>query len=235
MKLELKPDLKLLGSIGIKNQYKEFNGYQMEVEENDFLDLFPFLKHWGAGEALHELFFYQLNFVDKFGPPKPQTLKAIQEDRTYFLSRENLLRMDFSQLQRITLVFSEKSNENGIKADLPPDLVFDFGQWIKKELESEKPAETTPAEKLQELNEIEKLLQSSKLKIQKAIPEVEAILKAKNPEITFDSIQANLCTYGLFYQLGHRLKFIKKIDPGEDSPFSNDFDNIRINDILKRE
>ena len=84
--------------------------------------------------------------------------------------------MDFSQLQRINLNFGKGEN-----ADLPPDLVKYFGEWIRKELESEKPAETIPAEKLQELKEIEKTLHDSKLKIQKAIPQVEAILKGKKP------------------------------------------------------
>ncbi len=239
--MRLNPDLKLMERIGILNPFDPYTkpgGYKMEVEEKAFESLSPFLIEWGAGEALQELFFYQLNFVGKCKPPKPQTLKIIQEDRNYFQSREKVLKMDFSRLQGIKLHFGKDSNGNGINADLPPDLVFYFGQWIKKELESEKPAETTPPEKLQELKEIEKQLQNSKLKIQKAIPIVEAILKNKTPEATFNKKQSILCAYAIFYQLGHRLDFREEKEPGEDNPFSDQFKarmEVYVYDILRRE
>ncbi len=236
--MRLNPDLELLDKIGILSNpflpYLHRGGYQMEVEEIDFETLSPFLIRWGAGEALQELFFYQLNFVPICEPPKPQTLKAIQEDRTYFQSREKLAKMDFSELQGIKLHFGKDSKGNGINADLPPDLVYYFGQWIKKELEAENPTETTPAQKLQELREIESQLQNSKLKIQKAIPSVEAILKAKNSEILFDRKQIILCVYSIFYQRGHRLNFEDHTGTEPDSR-AESFRDVAVYDILRRE
>jgi hypothetical protein len=232
--MRLNPDLALLERIGITHpiyEYSKPGGYQMELMEKDFESLSPFLIQRGAGEALQELFFYQLNFVPICQPPKPQTLRTIQEDRTYFQSREKLFKMDFSQLKGIKLHFGKDEN-----ADLPPDLVKYFGQWIQKELESEKTAETTPAEKLQELKGIDRQLIDSKLKIQKALSRVEAILKAKSPEATFDLKQVILSTYAIFYQRGHQLDFRVETDPEETNPnFPDSFNHIRVYDILRRE
>jgi hypothetical protein len=226
--MRLNPDLELLERIGILSPIDTlFKDYKLEVEESDLKSLEPFLNRWGGGEALQELIFYQLNFVPICRPTRPQTLELIQEDKTYFQSREKLLRMDFSQLQRIQLKFGK-----GINADLPPDLVFYFGQWIKNELESEKPAETTPAEKLKELKEIESQLQNSKLKIQKALPSVEAILKAKSPEATFTQKQIMLCTYGIFYQRGHRLDFEDHTGTEPESR-ADSFRDVAVYDLIK--
>lgn len=234
--MRLEPDFPLLERIGILSNpfipYLHQGGYQMEVENKDFETLSPFLIRWGAGEALQELFFYQLNFLPICQPPKPQTLRAIQEQRTYFQSREKLGKMDFSQLQGIKLHFGKDSKGNGINADLPPDLVDYFGKWIKKELEAEKPAETTPAEKLQELREIESQLKNSKLKIQKALSTVKAILKAKSPEATFTRKQIILCTYGIFYQRGHRLSFDDHQGTEPESP-EGVFRDVAVYDLIK--
>lgn len=234
--MRLNPDLELLERIGIlSNPFLPFlhrGGYQMEIEKTDFDSLSPFLNRWGAGEALQELFFYQLNFVPICQPPKSQTLQAIQKDRTYYQSREKLEKMDFSQLQGIKLHFGKDSKGNGINADLPPDLVYYFGQWIKKELEAEKPAETTPAEKLRELREIESQLQNSKLKIQKALSTVEAILKAKTPEANFDRKQIILCAYGIFYQCGHRLDFGDHQGTEPESP-EGTFRDVDVYNLIK--
>ena len=223
--MRLEPDFELLERIGILSNpfipYLHPGGYQMEVEETDFKTLSPFLIRWGAGEALQELFFYQLNFVPICEPPKPQTLHLIQENQTYFESRIKLEKMDFSKLENIKLNFGK-----GVNADLPPDLVKYFGEWIRKELESEKPKDATASEKLQQQKKIEKDFQNSKLKIQKSLPKLEAILKVKNPEATFEQKQIMLCAYGIFYQRGHRLDFTrKKRLSGEDdpNPFSNQF------------
>lgn len=234
--MRLEPDFPLLERIGILSNpflpYLHRGGYQMEVENKDFETLSPFLIRWGAGEVLQELFFYQLNFVPIFEPPKHHTLEAIQRDRIYFQSRERLGKMDFSQLQGIKLHFGKDSKGNGINADLPPDLVDYFGKWIKKELETEKPAETTPAEKLQELREIESQLQNSKLKIQKALSTVEAILKAKSPEATFTRKQIILCAYGIFYQRGHRLDFEDHQGTEPESP-KGVFRDVAVYDLIK--
>ena len=234
--MRLDPDFQLLERIGIFSNrffpYLHRRGYQMEVEEKDFEALAPFLIRWGASKALQELFFYQLNFVPICEPPKAHTLEAIQRERTYFQSRERLVKMDFSQLKGIKLNFGKDSKGNGINADLPPDLVDYFGKWIKKELEAEKPAETTPAEKLQELREIESQLQNSKLKIQKSLQSVEAILKAKNPEATFTRKQIILCTYGIFYQWGHRLDFEDHKGTEPESP-EGTFRDVTVYDLIK--
>lgn len=236
--MRLEPDFELLERIGILSNpfipYLHRGGYQMEVEEPNFETLSPFLIRWGAGEALQELFFYQLNFVPICEPPKRQTLQAIQEDRKYFQSREKLAKMDFSQLKGIKLHFGKDSKGNGINADLPPDLVYYFGQWIKKELEAENQSETTPAEKLQELRDIESQLQNSKLKIQKALPSVEAILKAKTPDANFDKKQIILCAYGIFYQRGHRLNFEDHTGTEPESR-AESFRDVAVYDILRRE
>lgn len=232
--MRLKPDLELLERIGILNPFDTFHRgpYLEEIEKSDFESLSPFLTCWGAGEALQELFFYQLNFVPICQPPKPQTLRLIQENQTYFQSREKLAKMDFNQLKGIKLIFGKRNN--GIKADLPPDLVKYFGDWIKKELEAEKTAETTPAEKLKELKEIQKTLKESKLKIQKALPSVGAILKAKSPKATFTEKQIILCAYGIFYQRGHRLNFEDHKATEPETP-EDEFEDIKVYDILRRE
>jgi hypothetical protein len=234
--MKLDPDFELLERIGILSNpfvpYLHRGGYQMEVEESDFKSLEPFLIRWGGGEALQELFFYQLNFVPICQPPKPQTLQVIQEKRTYFQSREKLEKMDFSQLQGIKLHFGKDSKGNGINADLPPDLVYYFGQWIKKELEAENQTETTPAEKLRELREIESQFKNSKLKIQIALPSVDAILKAKSPETTFDKKQIILCAYGIFYQRGHRLNFEDQTGTEPESR-AESFRDVAVYDLIK--
>lgn len=234
--MRLEPDFQLLESIGIFSNpflpYLHRGGYQMEVEEKDFQSLSPFLIRWGAGEALQELFFFQVNFTPICQPIKPQTLQAIQEDRIYFQSRERLVKMDFSELKGIKLHFGKDSKGNGINADLPPDLVDYFGKWIKKELEAEKPAETTPTQKLQELREIESQLYNSKLKIQKALPSVEAILKTKSPEATFTRKQIILCAYGIFYQRGHRLDFEDHQGTEPESP-EGVFRDVAVYDLIK--
>lgn len=235
----LQPDLEFLERIEILTRFDKYlknGGPQMEVEESDFKSLEPFLKRWGGGEALQELFFYQVNFVPICQPPKPQSLALIQKDITYFQSREKLDKMDFSQLQKIRL-FGEDTSGNVLNADLPPDLVFYFGQWIKKELESEKPAETTSAERIKELKALEDFFKTCKLEIRKAIPKVEAILTGKNKDTIFDAKQSILITYALFYQRGHRLYFRTKLEPREDDPtldlFSKD-KGINVYDILKK-
>ncbi len=228
--MRLDPDMELLQKIGIWDTSTDaiIRSPKFEVEQNNFLDLYPFLKHWGAGKALHELFFYQQNFIPTSPSPHPQSLKMIAENRAYFQSLEKILSMDFSKLEKITLNFGKGKN-----ADLPQHLLSYFGGWIRKELESENPMDDTPAEKLQELKEIEKSLTSNKLKIQKAFPSVEAILKGKNPTTTFQNKQVILCTYALFYQHGYRLNF--------DSPDGKDplndhqeaFQDIAVYDNLK--
>lgn len=236
--MRLEPDFQLLERIGIFSNhfipYLHRGDYQIEVEEKDFKSLTPFLIRWGASKALQELFFYQLNFVPICEPPKAHILKAIQRDRIYFHSRERLGKMDFSQLKGIKLHFGKDSKGNGINADLPPDLVDYFGKWIKKELEAEKPAETTPAQKLQELREIESQLHNSKLKIEKALPSVEAILQAKSPEATFTRKQIILCTYGIFYQRGHRLDFEDHKATEPESP-ENEFRAVAVYDNIRRD
>lgn len=233
--MRLEPDFQLLDRIGIlSNPFLPYlrGGYQMEVEERDFESLSPFLIRWGAGEALQELFFFQVNFVEPCKPPHPNTLKLIFENRIYLQSREKLAKMDFSQLKGIKLHFGKDSKGNGINADLPPDLVYYFGQWIKKELESEKTDETTLAQKLQELRETESQLRNSKLKIQKALPSVEAILKAKSPEATFTQKQIILCTYGIFYQSGHRLNFEDHTGTEPESP-EKAFRDVAVFDLIR--
>lgn len=234
--MRLEPDFQLLESIGILSDsflpYLPGGRYQMEVEEKDFKSLSPFLIRWGAGEALQELFFFQVNFIKVSQPPKPHTLQAIQEQRTYFQSREKLGKMDFSQIKGIKLHFGKDSIGNGINADLPPDLVDYFGKWIKKELEAEQPAGTTPTEFLKSIKELENHLQNSKLKIQNELLRVEAILKAKSPEATFTRKQIILCTYGIFYQRGHRLNFEDHKGTEPESPEA-EFQHVAVYDLIK--
>jgi hypothetical protein len=149
--MRLNPDLELLERIGILSNpflpYLHRGSYQMEVEEKDFETLSPFLICWGVGEALQELFFYQLNFVPICEPPKPQTLQAIQEDRTYFQSREKLEKMDFSQLKGIKLHFGKDSKGNGINADLPPRSSVFLWTMDQKATGGRKPERDHPSRK----------------------------------------------------------------------------------------
>lgn len=213
--MRLNPDLELLERIGILSNPViplHRGGYQMEVEETDFKSLSPFLIRWGAGEALQELLFFQVNFVEQYKPLSQKQLKAIQEDRIYFQSREKLAKMDYSQLKGIKLNFGKNLN-----ADLPPELVSYFGAWIKKNLFAEASLDPDNTEWEEYQTDFKKVfkrykkqvnqLQNSKLKIQKALPNVEVILKGKSPEATFTKKQIMLCTYGIFYQRGHRLDF----------------------------
>jgi hypothetical protein len=184
------------------------------MEESDFKSLEPFLTRWGAGEALQELFFYQVNFVPIYQPPTSKFIAGMEKNRqdwiTYFQSREKLVKMDFSQLQEITLNFGK-----GFNADLPPDLVKFFGECIKNELfaEASLDLENTTWEEYQTVfgeqfeRTKEKVFITSKLKILEAKKEVEAILKGKSKDTIFTKKQIMLCTYGIFHQRGYRLKF----------------------------
>jgi hypothetical protein len=225
----LQPDLEFLKSIGILTRFNEYlNNGVSQMEESDFKSLEPFLTRWGAGEALQELFFYQVNFVEAFKPLNKETLNFLQNDITFFQSRAKMEKMDFSQLQKITFNFGK-----GLNADLPPDLVKYFGNLIKSELDSEKPSENKVSDKLKEVKAMEKVYNDSKLKIQKAIPNVEAILTGRNKDTIFDDKQSILITYALFYQRGHRLYFRNEIDEGDDDPrFIDSFKDIRVYDIL---
>ncbi len=234
--MRLEPDFELLERIGLfSNPYFPYlhrGGYQMEVEEKDFESLSPFLIRWGGGEALQELFFFQVNFVEPHKPISDKTLKLILDQRDYFQSRAKLEKMDFSKLKGLKLQFGKDSKGNGINADLPSDLVSYFGAWITKELEAEKTAETTTAQKLQELREIENQLNNSKLKIQKALPTVQAILKAKSPEAVFNRKEIILCTYGIFYHRGHRLNFEDHKGTEPESP-EGVFRDVAVYDLIK--
>jgi hypothetical protein len=228
--MRLNPDLDLLERIGIlSNPFRPFiqGGYQMELMEKDFESLSPFLIQWGGAEALQELFFYQLNFCD---PPK-QKWKFLNELREEQENIKNLKKFNFSQLKRITLEFTENEFEKGEKINLNPEIVKYLKGIIENEIEN-----SDPQSELKKLKDFEKEYENKKLKIQKALSSVEAILKAKSPEATFDLKQVILSTYAIFYQRGHRLDFRGETDPEETNPnFPDSFNHIRVYDILRRE
>lgn len=235
--MKLNPDLKLLESIGIIQDPLDTlfrGGPMMEVDDGDFEALRTFLVAWGAVDALHELAFFQANFVDK--PPRDGTKKMIKEHREYLQSREKLLGMDFSKLQGIKLHFGKDDRGKGINANLPKDLLQYIGGLILSELESEAPQDASLAGKIEELKEIEKRLNHSKSKMKDSFSRVEAILKAKTPGVQLEQKQVLLCTYAIFFQCGYRL-YSKENSPYEDhevNPFSGEsfmdwlvYDNLR--------
>lgn len=229
--MKLEPDFELLERIGILNpfhQYTKPGGYQLEVEAEVFKSLSPFLIQYGGGEALQELFFYQLNFAPSFEPPKEGALKNLDWIRQEHEGSKKVLEiMDLYQLEKITLNFGK-----GLNVELPTNLVEYYGALIKTELESIIPKGTTHNEQLQELKKNEKQLTDSKLKIQNAFPAVESIIKAKSPEADITRKQVILCTYGIFYQRGHRLK-LKGDETGIEPYYLDSFDHIRVYDILR--
>lgn len=236
--MKLNPDLKLLESIGIIQDPLDSllrGGPIMEVDDKDFETLRTFLVAWRAGDSLHEIAFFQANFVKKWQPPHPGLIKMIEEHREYFEAREKLLRMDFSKLQGIKLHFGKDDRGTGINADLPKDLLQYFGDLILSELVGEAPPDARPLDKIRELKKIETRLNHSKSKIKNSFSKVEAILKAKAPGIALDQKQVMLCTYAMFFQYGHRLYFkpYPPITANEADPFSREFDSLRVYDNLR--
>lgn len=236
--MKLNPDLKLLESIGIIQDPLDTlfrGGPIMEVDDKDFETLRTFLVARGAGDSLHEIAFFQANFVKKRQPPHPGLIKMIEEHREYFEARKKPLGMDFSKLQGIKLHFGKDDRGKGINADLPKDLLQYIGGLILSELESEAPRDASLADKIEELDKIETRLNHSKSKMKDSFSKVEAILKAKAPGIALDQKLVMLCTYAIFFQYGHRLYFKPNppITANEDDPFSGEFDIIRVYDNLR--
>lgn len=224
----LEPDFELLESIGIGNDFLKLNGYKLEVEETAFESLKPFLIRWGGGEALQELFFFQLNFINESKPVSTSVLNLFNSQREFFESRTKLEEMDFEELESITLHFG-----NGKKANLPSDLLEWIANLVKSELESEKPENVLAIEKLKEWKILEKNWRNSKKKILEALPKVEAIMKAKFQGSNITDKQIMLCTYGLFYQRGHRLKFEDHTGTEPES-LEDNFLHVTVYDNIRR-
>lgn len=209
----LKPNFELLDKIGLLSDFGKFKGYKLEIDQVDFYSLEEFFKRQKAEKAMHELFFYQLNFIQKF---KDETEIFIENQKSFFQMIDQLQKVDFSKLQRIQLEFSDRTNEHGEKISLHPDWVNLIGKIIRSELEEEvKDREATPKGKIEELNNIQKIDSVSRIKIQKAQPDIFKIIQAKNPEATKAS--SFLCAYALFFQKGYRLNFRSSINAEEET------------------
>lgn len=216
MMLQLNPDRELLDRLKIA-ELLFFDVYKLEIDQRDFDRLSPFLDRWGASNALHELFFYQINFIDD---SNNQTLGNLKRNRTDFEEFSLLWKLFLSsKLKKIKLTF-----ENGQSVEIPKDSIEYYGDILEKSLQHEKsnqiieleetgePLEKILSQKSKELKNFEKQLITTKIRIQKTIPDVRAILEAKNPKTEFTNKQIILCTYCLFYQIGHRLKFRRSSD-----------------------
>ena len=172
-----------------------------EVEAKHYNGLKPFFERWGGRQALEELFFYMVNFVPKDNSPRAFNL--IEKDKEYFKSLAPLIERDFSQLQGIKLNFGKGEN-----TDVPPALVKYIGSLIEEAIRAEAtdPTPETIEAKLNELKDLEKQ-QATKRLIQKDIPIVEAIIKAKNQNLELSKKDLALCTYAIFYANEYRLNF----------------------------
>lgn len=228
----LKPNFELLDKIGLLSDFGKFKGYKLEIDQVDFYSLEEFFKRQKSENVMHELFFYQLNYIQKF---KDETENFIKNEKSFFEMIDQLQKVDFSKLQRIQLEFSDRVNEHGEKISLHPDWVNLIRGIIRSEFESEiENRKITAKGKIKELNNIQKIDSTTRLKIQKAQPDIFKIIQAKNPEATKAS--SFLCAYALFFQKGYRLKFRSSINAEEETnPMKLDsFDFETILNNLKR-
>lgn len=198
------------------------------VEETTYDKFEPFFKKFNGFCAIDELLFYMEN---KIYPPNnlEAAQKLLQESKDYFQLMAPLLQLDFSQLQKVKLNFGSGKN-----FDIPDDLLKYIGGLIEIGIRgeapdiTEKPISETIQDKLKELKDLQKA-NKQKGTIQKDIPIIEGIIKAKDPLIDLNKTDFTLCTYAIFYEKGYRLTFEDKDKHFLDYDNTNPFDLENFN------